>query len=133
MTRLRVVGLMLAALQAMGPMPARAHHSFAQFDMHKSVTITGTVKSVEWTNPHTWIWLVVTDASGTQKIWGLEGAAVGELTRKGWTRHSVVPGDKITADIHPLRDGREGGSFSRIVFADGRVLTTVSSAAAGSQ
>ena len=105
------------------PPCAVAHHSFATFDNTKTVTLVGTVKTFEWTNPHTWIWLVVTDAKGAGQVWGIEGAAPGELTRHGWTRHSLNAGDKITLDIHPLRDGLAGGSYSRVTFADGHSLS----------
>jgi hypothetical protein len=113
----------LSVLAAGLPPGAVAHHSFATFDNTKTVTLVGTVKTFEWTNPHTWIWLVVTDAKGVDQVWGIEGAAPGELTRHGWTRHSINPGDKITLDIHPLRDGRAGGSYSRVTFADGHSLS----------
>jgi Family of unknown function (DUF6152) len=112
-----------AGLTAALPLNANAHHSFATFDNNKTVTLAGTVKTFEWTNPHTWIWLVVTDAKGVEQVWGIEGAAPGELTRHGWTRRSLNPGDKITLDIHPLRDGRAGGSYSRVTFADGHTLS----------
>jgi Family of unknown function (DUF6152) len=121
---IRLAVLMAFSVLAAGPPSAAvAHHSFATFDNNKTVTLVGTVKTFEWTNPHTWIWLVVTDSKGVDQIWGIEGAAPGELTRHGWTRHSVNTGDKITLDIHPLRDGRAGGSYSRVTFADGHSLS----------
>ena len=101
---------------------ALAHHSFAMFDMSKTLTLAGTVTNFEWTNPHTWLWIQVPDAKGAGQLWGLEGQAPGELTRHGWTRHSVNVGDKITVQIHPLKDGQLGGSFGVITFADGTVL-----------
>jgi hypothetical protein len=119
----RIAFLLAAGALAAALSPcASAHHSFATFDSTKTLTLVGTVKSFEWTNPHTWIWLVVADGKGGEQIWGLEGTAPGELTRHGWTRHSISPGDKITLDIHPLRDGRAGGSYSRVTFADGHSL-----------
>src|SRR5271168_1353019 len=78
--RLAVV-MALCGLAAGLPFGAVAHHSFATFDNNKTVTLVGTVKTFEWTNPHTWIWLVVTDAKGVDQVWGIEGAAPGELTR----------------------------------------------------
>lgn len=123
--RIRPLAVLMAfsVLAAGLPPCAVAHHSFATFDNTKTVTLVGTVKTFEWTNPHTWIWLVVTDAKGAGQVWGIEGAAPGELTRHGWTRHSLNAGDKITLDIHPLRDGRAGGSYSRVTFADGHSLS----------
>jgi Family of unknown function (DUF6152) len=121
---IRLAALLTFSVLAAGLPPfAVAHHSFATFDNNKTVTLMGTVKTYEWTNPHTWIWLVVVDGKGVEQVWGIEGAAPGELTRHGWTRHSLNPGDKITLDIHPLRDGRAGGSYSRVTFADGHSLS----------
>jgi Family of unknown function (DUF6152) len=120
----RIAGMLATGVLAAAlPRVAAAHHSFATFDNTKTVTLVGTVKTFEWTNPHTWIWLVVPDGKGAEQVWGLEGTAPGELTRHGWNRHSINPGDKITVDIHPLRDGRAGGSYSRVTFADGRSLS----------
>ena len=114
-----LAALLLAPLMSRS---AIAHHSFATFDNTKIVKLTGTVKTFEWTNPHSWIWLVVADDKGGEQVWGLEGTAPGELTRHGWNRHSINPGDKIMVEIHPLRDGRAGGSYSRVTFVDGHEL-----------
>ena len=115
---LAVAALILALRLA----PARAHHSFAQFDMTRNITLTGTVRDFQWTNPHTWVWLIVSDSKGT-RIWGLEGGAVGEMERQGWTREIIKRGEKITVEIHPLLDGRMGGSIDKVILPDGRVLT----------
>jgi hypothetical protein len=103
---------------------AFAHHSFAMFDMSKTVTLAGTVTNFEWTNPHTWLWIQVPDSNGGSQLWGLEGHAPGELVRHGWTRHSINVGDKISVQIHPLKDGELGGSIAAVTFADGTVLSS---------
>jgi hypothetical protein len=110
---------------------AAAHHSFATFDMSKTVTVKGTVRTFEWTNPHTWIWVEVPDDHGGSVTWGLEGAAPGELSRHGWSKHSINPGDKISVDVHPLKSGQSGGSFSKITFEDGHELAAGGPAGAG--
>ena len=104
---------------------AYAHHSFAMFDMEKDMKLDGTVRTFQWTNPHTWLWLYVKDAKGGQTLWGLEGTAPGELSRKGWTRDSVKPGDKLRVDVPPLKDGRPGGRFTGVILAGGRKLGDV--------
>jgi hypothetical protein len=109
---------------------ANAHHSFAQFDMSKHVTLKGTVRTWEWTNPHAWLWVYVSevdgkpvaDKDGNPVIWGLESAAPGELTRSGVTMKSFKPGDKITVEASPMKDGRNGGSMGKVTFEDGRTL-----------
>jgi hypothetical protein len=116
--------LLVALLLWAGCGSALAHHSFAMFDMTKTVSLSGTVTNFEWTNPHAWLWVQVPDDKGASQLWGLEGQAPGELTRHGWTRHSINVGDKVSVQIHPLKDGQPGGSFYQVTFADGSVLTS---------
>lgn len=101
---------------------AFAHHSFANFDMGKTVQIQGTVQTWEWANPHAWLWVAVSNGSGGTDVWGLEGASPGELSRQGWDKHSLKAGDKVTVELHPLRNGKMGGSLGKVVAADGRVF-----------
>ncbi len=91
--------------------PALAHHSFAMFDNQKNTTLDGTVKDFQWTNPHSWIQLMVKDASGKEVEWSIEGGSPNGLSRNGWKRTSLKPGDKATVVIHPLKDGTNGGSL----------------------
>ena len=89
-----------------------AHHSFAMFDNQKTVTLDGTVKEFQWTNPHSWVQLVVKDpATGKDVEWSIEAGSPNGLERQGWSRHSAQPGDKAQIDIHPLKDGTAGGSL----------------------
>ena len=104
MKLLAVAGLVLAASS-----PAVAHHSAAMFDSGKVITIEGIVKEFQWTNPHTWVQIVVTDAAGKQVEWAIESGAPNGMARQGWKRNSLVPGDKVAIAINPLRDGRAGG------------------------
>ena len=91
--------------------PASAHHSFAMFDNNKNMTIEGVVKEFQWTNPHTWVQVMVKDASGKEVEWSVEGGSPNGLARQGWTRRSAKPGDKAVVVIHPLKDGGAGGSL----------------------
>jgi hypothetical protein len=113
----RVVLTVLAAASA----PAFAHHSTAVFDMEKTVEITGTVQDFQWTNPHTWTNVAVAggEAAG---IYGLEGMSPNYLGRNGWTKHTLKPGDKITFQVHPLKDGRKGGFMVSAKLPDGTVM-----------
>lgn len=91
---------------------AWAHHSFALFDKHKTVTIQGTVKEFQWENPHVWIDIVVTDPATKRVVnWPVEAASVIDLRRMGWSRDSLKLGDKVTMVLNPLRDGEIGGSM----------------------
>ena len=114
---------MVLAVFAAGRAPVTAHHSFAPFDMAKERTVTGTVKSIEWTNPHTWVWLDVPNDQGAVETWGFEGMSPNYLARRGWTRTTLKPGDKISVVFRPLRDGSKGGMFVSTKLSDGRMLT----------
>jgi hypothetical protein len=109
---------------------ARAHHSFAaEFDRKKPVTLQGVVTKLEWSNPHTRLYLDVTGPSGKLTAWELELASPNTLMRAGWTRHSVQAGDKVTVKGFLAKDGTNLANASTIITADGKsVLNEQSSA-----
>lgn len=90
---------------------AQAHHSVAMFDQSKNITVEGAVKEWQWTNPHAWLQLVVTDESGKQVEEGFELGSPNTLTRDGFKKDSFNPGDKVTVVAAPRRDGTVGGLF----------------------
>jgi hypothetical protein len=102
--------------------PALAHHSFAMFDAEKVVTLNGTVKELEWTNPHSWLRVMVADQAGAARQWSIELASTGQQARVGWKPDTVKPGDKVTLEINPLKDGTHGGTLLSIVLPDGTKL-----------
>ena len=116
---LRIVAVILVAA---GARDALAHHSFAPFNMESEKTLSGTIKKFDWTNPHTWIWLDVTNDKGTVETWGIEGMSPNYLGRRGWTKNSLKPGDKVSIVVRPMRDGSPGGMFVRATLANGREL-----------
>ena len=107
---------------AAGASVAAAHHSAAPFDTTTSKTISGTVKQVDWTNPHTWVWVDVPNSRGSVDTWGFEGMSPNYLGRRGWTKTTLRPGDKITIAFRPLRDGSNGGMFVSATRPDGKLL-----------
>ena len=103
--------------------PALAHHSFAMFDGNKKVTIEGTVKEFLWVYPHAWVVMIVPGAPGAMpETWELELQGPGGLARNGWVPKSLTPGMKISAEIHPLKNGQSGGAGVKFTLADGKVL-----------
>ena len=100
-------------------LPAAAHHSGAMFDDAKSVTLTGTVKVFQWTNPHCWIQLLVPGSSGTTE-WSVEMGAPFEIYRTGLRPSTVRAGDRLTIVVHPMRDGSHGGLFVSATGPDGK-------------
>ena len=115
---LGVVGIAVA----MYAMPAVAHHSFAMFDSTKTVTLQGTVKEFQWTNPHSWIFLTVADAEGQATVWAIELGAPSGLVRQGWGPKSIMPGMNVKLLIRPLKDGKNGGQFLGVTLPDGTQL-----------
>jgi hypothetical protein len=101
---------------------ASAHHSFAMFDRNQTETIAGTVKEFEMINPHGWLRIIVPDAKGVQSEWSLELGGANQLERIGWTPDAVHTGDKVTVQVHPLRDGSYGGQLVSITLPSGKVL-----------
>jgi hypothetical protein len=99
------------AAVALAAAPAFAHHSFAMFDSAKNVTLEGTIKEFQWTNPHSWIQIVAKNASGKDVEYSIEGGSPNGLSRSGWKRTSLKPGDKAVVIMHPLKDGTAGGSL----------------------
>jgi hypothetical protein len=102
--------------------PALAHHSFTMFDATKKLTLTGTVTSFEWTNPHSYIEIDVPDESGAVKHWSIEMGSPSILQQSGWKFSSLRKGDKTTLVINPLKDGRAGGFLNEATLPNGKVL-----------
>ena len=101
---------------------AAAHHSIAPFDMQSPKTIEGDIVEFQWTNPHTWTWINVKSPDGTVTKWGIEGMSPNFLGRRGWTKHTLSPGDHVKIVIAPLKNGEPGGTFLRVTLADGKEM-----------
>jgi hypothetical protein len=118
----RLIAGTITTLLLCMPVRVPAHHSFSMFDRERTVVISGVVKDFQWTNPHTWLQVMVADKRGKLVEWSLEGGSPGILSRNGWKRTSLKAGEKITVEIYPLKDGKPGGSFIEITRADGSKL-----------
>jgi hypothetical protein len=120
--------LTVAAAAGMFSTPVFAHHSFAaEFDRTKPVTLEGIVTKVEWQNPHTRLYVDVTDASGQVVNWELELGSPNGLMRLGWSRHSVQSGEKITVKGYLAKDGTHLANASNITLADGKSVLSADS------
>lgn len=111
---LAAAGLAAVAVYAV---PAFAHHSFAMFDATKTVTLEGSIKEFQWTNPHAWILVNVNNDQ-----WAIEMNGPGALVRDGWKPKTLTPGMKVEMQIHPLRDGTNGGQFLTVKLPDGKQM-----------
>ena len=117
------IGLLTTGLLA-SPGDVFAHHSFAPFDQTKTVTLTGTVKDFQWTNPHVWLDMIVEDGKSAPTVWSLEGSSVMALYRSGWKKGMIKEGDKVTVKIHPLRSGKPGGNVLTVTLPNGEEMKT---------
>jgi len=116
-------GFAAICLLAVAVAPVAAHHSFSAFNMTAEKTVAGTVKTVEWTNPHIWIWIDVTNDKGGKDTFGFEGMSPNFLERRGWSRTTLKVGDKISVTFRPLRDGNNGGMWMTGKMESGKILT----------
>jgi len=116
--------LLTAVLALAASAPARAHHSFGvEYDINKPVTLTGTITSIEWTNPHSFIYVDIKGADGKVTNWKFEGYPPGVLYRQGWKRDvSIKTGDTITITGWQARDGGAWGHARQVTCADGKKL-----------
>ncbi len=100
----------------------QAHHSVAAFDRNNPVALSGTVREFKYTNPHTWIYLMVPDGKGGESQWDLEGGSVNMVVRQGWTKDTLKAGQKIKLRIAPRKDGQPGGEWLSVIEVDGKPL-----------
>jgi hypothetical protein len=109
----RVTTLALAA----GVAPA--HHSTVEFDYTQAYAVTGTVKELQWTNPHSWLQVMVPDENGELVEWGFELGAPVFNVRMGWTNESVRNGDRVTVVFCPTKKTRPRGTLM-FVYREGQ-------------
>ena len=110
----------LAALALLAS-SAFAHHSSAMFDDKKSVTLAGSVKAFQFTNPHCWIQLLVESAQGPVE-WSVEMGSPSQLFKGGWKPGTLKSGEKIVVVIHPTRDGSSAGLYVSATTEDGKPI-----------
>ena len=105
-----------------------AHHSFAaEFDAAKPISISGKVTELRWSNPHAHIYVEVADASGAPVPWDFELGSPNALARRGWSRTSLKPGDRITVSGYLAKSVPHLANARSVVLADGRTVFAGSS------
>jgi hypothetical protein len=107
-----------------------AHHSTIEFDYTRQVTIKGTVKELQWTNPHSYIQVLV-DEGGKKVQWSVEIGSPTLNINMGWRKTSVKAGDVVTMDIAPARSGKPYGTLRVLTFANGQKLEGVAARVGG--
>lgn len=115
----RLIALAAFFISAFTSAQVLAHHSFAaEFDSNQVLTQRGTVLKVEWTNPHTYIFIEVQNENGEYEEWGWEMGSPNGLIRRGWTRDTLQVGDEIFVTGAMSRDGSQKGNARTVVLAD---------------
>ena len=117
--------LVIAAAALLTAAPVLAHHASSMFDPQKRIVLAGTVREFQWTNPHCWIQLLVSDsndASAAPSEYSIEMASPIQVFQGGWKPGTLKPGDKIVVTIHPTRDGSKGGVFIAATGPSGQPL-----------
>jgi hypothetical protein len=119
----KIVFLAVSLLLGFGGMAA-AHHSNAAYDLDHPQTMEGVVKTVNWTNPHiTFVVEADVKNGGSARSWVFEVSSPGVLTRSGWTKRSLQPGDHAVFHYAPLRDGTSGGFLLKVTLPNGQELS----------
>ncbi len=117
------LGVMCAALLLALAPQAAAHHAFgAEFDPNRPLILRGPIVKVEWVNPHAWIHLEHTTASGDKEVWMVEGGTPNTLLRRGLNRNTLLPGTQIVVDGYQSKDRSKRANGRDITFTDGRKI-----------
>jgi uncharacterized protein DUF6152 len=116
--------IVCAGLSLAAAIPLAAHHSFAaEFDGSKAVRLKGKLTKIEWTNPHSYFYVDVTEDNGSVINWGCEAGAPGALSRRGFKRGDIKLGDTIIVDGYLAKDGSHFVDARRVTLPDGRVVS----------
>jgi hypothetical protein len=127
-TRFLTSAIALAALAVAWLAPVHAHHSFAaEFDGSKPITLKGVVTQIDWSNPHVWFYIKVTEEGGQTVRWACEMGAPHQLQGRGWLRDTMKVGDLVTVVGSLARDGSKRANARLVTTADGKTLGAASS------
>ena len=107
--------LTAAAILIICSLPAAAHHSSVMFDMNREISVTGVVKEFQYTNPHSWLLVDITNVDGSVTTWGFEAEGPSTLLRAGIRVKDLAPGTKVTVTGHPMKDGRTAAAWIKAV------------------
>jgi hypothetical protein len=122
MKREEVKRVALTAIVFLISMPLWAHHGASEYDMTKIVSLHGTVTELQFVNPHTLLTFTVKNDGGKAIEWQGELPSPNLLTRRGWSRSTLKPGDQVTVIGAPAKNGEKGMQVKKLVFPDGHEL-----------
>ena len=122
MKHLTWTGVLAAVLTCGATSVALAHHSHAMFDHAKPITVTGTVKELLFRNPHVYLYVDAKNDRGEVVTYWIEMSNIQNMIKQGINQRTLKPGDGVTVQMFPLRDGRPGGNYETLTTADGRAF-----------
>ena len=126
------IAIFAASVGLTAAWPLLAHHSFAaEFDGSKAIRLTGALSKIEWTNPHTYFYLDVNDASGNIVKWTCEAGSPGALSRRGFKKSDLKLGDTLVVDGYLAKDGSHLIDARRVTLPDGRIVSGASAGDGG--
>ena len=120
MIKAALVAWLGASIVAGASVPVAAHHSGAMFEEKKTITVEGVVKEFQYTNPHSWLIVTVTNKDGTVSTWGFEAEGPSTLQRAGIRPSEFKPGTKVTMTGRPMKDGKPAAIWVVAVRGDGK-------------
>ena len=122
-TRLGTISLLVAGFLAASA-PLLAHHGNASYDTGKTLTVKGTVTAFIWANPHVFLRVDAKDESGNTQHWVIEAENVVTQAGKGWSNSTFKPGDEVSIDVTPAKNGQPIGRFRGRIVINGQEFKT---------
>ena len=111
--------VLVVAVFVLSPLVVKAHHAASMFEPEKEVSVTGVVKEFQYTNPHSWLLVDVTNKYGSVTTWGFEAEGPGVLMRNGIHKADFATGTKLTISGHPMKNGQPAAAWIKAVRGDG--------------
>ena len=119
--KLRHLGIAMLAAAALAN-ASSAHHAFNMYNNNEYTSLKGTVKTFTWQNPHAMMDFEAVLPNGQTQIWQVELSAPNIIGRRGWSKHSLKPGDAVPVVLHPMKDGSKYGLLVSVTLPNGQVL-----------
>jgi len=121
MKKLAAIAFVAAGLFAVS-VPVFAHHGTAAFETSRTITMKATVTDWFWANPHCFVKFDYKNDKGEVEHWVVETSNPPDMTNRGWTIHTLKPGDEITITVLPVKNGKPIGRLRHVVLPNGQDL-----------
>jgi hypothetical protein len=122
MKRSAMLWVTLIATLFVGSSTAFAHHESGPYNGLRATTLKGTITEFAFVNPHVQIYFDAKNEKGETEHWAAECASPSKLTKGGFSKDTLKPGDQVKVTVYPAMSGRTVGSFIKIILPDGKEL-----------